>query len=800
MIDVSGNNVHPTRLRVTFVAERAHPFAPGGETDRLSEAAGKVPSALPGINAQLILPYIDQTEKDVKRVGLYDSLTKLPPLEVAIGAKIIHSEISTLYSPLNPGYPVYFIDQRQQANTGDIEGVAAFNLAAVALIERSGPSPDIVQLMGPFSALAGVYIWDQKNSYGIPDVGSNYYLNTWTVFAVDTLRNAGSAEFDASRLPEIGLQWGGKIPSWLLFKLKLNLIKAGLKAANITCTWGYDDIIAAANDDAHFAAILKERKSTGALVGLFPGNSSRSTADEAARRFLGIYRSLECNPLGRPRGSFEAAQQTTPSLPWELLPLEKLRANAELGKFIDSISAEDVSLLEKEASVSGEDRFKNVRTLDDVNALLKFLRTGPICKFESGMREKGLGVFIDPFYAGDLDRLLSAEFELTDCSEPRVLKAFEGQQRTTIYQAMKILGVIDHVARLLERLQFISSVENREYVDLVEILSTRGDPELTGEVGLKEAATDYRLLLAIYNTIKFNPRLFMCFALGTILHDVGKCLRHDMHPLKGVEILKSIKAVGFLFTKEEIDFIGKIILYHSTFGDSAITKEVSTKYIENLYSAYADPRKRSNLLDCLFLLGVADMDGGREKSLLSFYKLRLFHKVYDKVIGASDPEDLKEILKELGLEIKSWGINRWKHFAAGKVVIEKNGDRSKIDQDEAVAEQELAEHCKTSKKNISDFYEYLGFLDRMYGLEDAVKEIDDPKMRARLLIHLVELMRFIHDNNTHFDSFKLVNFSKDDIGRLTAAMENENITLPNIAGVIDYTYDEESELVEISIK
>jgi starch synthase len=210
-------------MRVAVLSAEAVPYS---KTGGLGDVAGALPKALKqvGVDALLVTPCYRQTKGEyLWRVALDDLWVDWRGRQYR--AKVFYSEAN--------GSPTFLIDAPEYFHRDSIYGYredherfAFFNHAALLLLKRIGPAPDIVHLNDWHCGFAAVEIahlryWD------------SYWANTRTVFSVHNLAYQGV--FDAGELWQFGFGSDFERNSFM-FNGAASAMKAGLSASDMLST------------------------------------------------------------------------------------------------------------------------------------------------------------------------------------------------------------------------------------------------------------------------------------------------------------------------------------------------------------------------------------------------------------------------------------------------------------------------------------------------------------------------------------------------------------------------------------
>ena len=179
-------------MRVAVISAEAVPYS---KTGGLGDVAGALPKALQrvGIDSVLITPCYWQTK------GAYLWNIAIDDLAVPWKGATYHAK--AFYSEAN-GSPTFLIDAPSLFHrdsiygyTEDYERFAFFNHAALALLQRIGPAPDIVHLNDWHCGFAAVEIASRRRY-------ERYWQPTRTVFSIHNMAYQG--EFGLSQLAALG--------------------------------------------------------------------------------------------------------------------------------------------------------------------------------------------------------------------------------------------------------------------------------------------------------------------------------------------------------------------------------------------------------------------------------------------------------------------------------------------------------------------------------------------------------------------------------------------------------------------
>ncbi len=210
-------------MRVAIISAEAVPYS---KTGGLGDVAGALPKALNriGIDSLLITPCYLQTK------GEYLWETAIDDLWVGWRGQGFNAK--AFYSEAN-GSPTFLIDAPSLFHrdsiygyTEDYERFAFFNHAALALLERIGPAPDIIHLNDWHCGFAAVELAARRHYEA-------YWRNTRTVFSIHNMAYQGG--FGMGELSELGFTSSFARNSFN-FNSYASAMKAGLEVSDTLST------------------------------------------------------------------------------------------------------------------------------------------------------------------------------------------------------------------------------------------------------------------------------------------------------------------------------------------------------------------------------------------------------------------------------------------------------------------------------------------------------------------------------------------------------------------------------------
>ena len=151
------------------------------------------------------------------------------------------------------------------------------------------------------------------------------------------------------------------------------------------------------------------------------------------------------------------------------------------------------------------------------------------------------------------------------------------------------------------------------------------------------------LLLQLYNQLTCDEKALVKLAI--LLHDSGKGRRQKHHEV-GAKLLK-VYAQKLGFSPHLIEWGATLIKYHTAMTETAYNKDIHS---EKVVLAFLAPLQHKKLLDMLYLLTYADINGvGRE--IYTSYNAKLLRELYMLSLEALQrTEILDEVSKRLKKE------------------------------------------------------------------------------------------------------------------------------------------------------
>jgi starch synthase len=212
-------------LRVAILTSEAVPFA---KTGGLGDVAGALPKALIGtgeVDATLIMPLYEQTNRALLKELLFDTLE----VEWTGGNR----HVRVFLSEETIGAPAFLIDAPEYFARPSVYGYrddhtryAFFCRAALALLKRLGPPPDIVH-GNDWPCGFAIAELRARRAY------DEFYRRTRTLFSIHNLAYQGA--FDPRDLGPLGFGWGEMHNAFML-EGAASALKAGLMLSDALST------------------------------------------------------------------------------------------------------------------------------------------------------------------------------------------------------------------------------------------------------------------------------------------------------------------------------------------------------------------------------------------------------------------------------------------------------------------------------------------------------------------------------------------------------------------------------------
>jgi starch synthase len=212
-------------LRVAILTSEAVPFA---KTGGLGDVAGALPKALIGtgeVDASLIMPLYEQTNRGLLKELLFDNLE----VEWTGGnrhVRVFLSEDAIRAPAFLIDAPEYFARPNVYGYRDDHLRYAFFCRAALALLKRLGHPPDIVHGNDWPCGFAVAELKARR-------VYDDFYRGTRTLFSIHNLAYQGA--FDPGDLGYLGFGWGDVHNAFLL-EGAASALKAGLMLSDALST------------------------------------------------------------------------------------------------------------------------------------------------------------------------------------------------------------------------------------------------------------------------------------------------------------------------------------------------------------------------------------------------------------------------------------------------------------------------------------------------------------------------------------------------------------------------------------
>jgi starch synthase len=248
-------------LRVAILTSEAVPFAKTGGLGDVASALPKALRAVGDVDVSLVLPLYAQTDRGLVREQLFDNL--------AVEWMGTTRRAAVWYSLDTIGAPTFLIDAPEYFARSSIYGFrddherfAFFCRAALALLRRLGPPPDVVHGNDWPAGFAMAELKARRRS------GDPYYARTRTLFSIHNLAYQGT--FDPGALAALGFAYG-EVHDAFLHEGAASALKAGLMLSDMLSTVSrrYADEIQTPEQGYGLDWLLRLRR--GRLVGITNG-------------------------------------------------------------------------------------------------------------------------------------------------------------------------------------------------------------------------------------------------------------------------------------------------------------------------------------------------------------------------------------------------------------------------------------------------------------------------------------------------------------------------------------------------
>ncbi|MBN2057245.1 MAG: glycogen/starch synthase [Candidatus Saganbacteria bacterium] len=835
-------------LRVVHVATQADPYVTAKMRPGLSQVAGKVPAAQTGLGLEtsLVLPLFRTTQEIISNLG--QRPVPVATLKLRFGPEALEAEVTTLPSATEPQFPIYFIGNagyfgqaKMYGWTNDLERFAFFCHAAMELQRHLGTAPDVFDCHDWQSSLLPVFlrlaIANSRLDFPVVD---KFFNNTAAVLSVHDFAFTGQASNPAFH--QLHLGWERYLPGYAEFYGQLSPLKAGLYQADRTLARSQEYIRAVIEERyglPGFSGIARERFAAGRLVGLWADETAwrpdQELTDELAldwaKRTLAVYRSV----VPRPFAEMSLAEATSPPSDYlSLTAYEELsQASPVAAELYLKLNRTEKALIEDALDRGERKRFTRVKEPEDLRDILRLLRLEPAAGLEAKLIAEGLQEFIEPFFAGDIDRIFSLDLTFSRCPalveelrdsepgfSPEKISIFEAFSR---YRGADNTSLLDHTIGLLKTLKRISLAIDLTDGELAEELAHRGN--LRGKESLSGNTADFRHFFAVFNYVaqEQGHQFYRAFLVAVLLHDLGKIIRHDTHARVGGQMLKTIRAFRGLLNDPELEFARKLIQHHSIFGDTIVLREQNPDDMHEIHDIFPDRRLRDLAIKALYLIGIADMDAIGRRGRLTPESIRKVRQAYHAVLFARDTEHLSQRLEDLGFGQEFEGANRWNRW----VVREKDANKEIRERDASLAALELEHFAQRSveremhddlvslsdsssskrrkgirrqfhlrvREKIAQTKQQLGALEDIRKMDYLSQSLEDARLRARLLIWLAEHTRTKAVRNVSFELNFRKKIFRQELTKLVGLLEK--FDLEEISNAFEADFDMAEDLLEL---
>ena len=720
-------------MKVYHIAYKAVPFVPADQARGLAEIAGKFPAVESGlgIKSGLILPLFKPTLDMIDQLNLRDKMK----LAETIPASRFFPESSPVVkiwrmdSPL--GYPTYFVENERYSelpkiygHLNDLEIAFDFADSVLQLLPRLGPAPNALMLHDWQLAALAIKMAQQVKYFG-----DDQFRGTKMIGFIHDPNYQG--RFKRDDFPQARMAWEHHIPPWVEFWKDISMLKGLLYQTDVSLI--RSTALINSMKEGHIAegfhGITQERVDAGKLVAICDNDDQWSPqkelsvhdAEEGVAREITVLRSL----LDFPFTGMDHSKPTLPPLKPRVLTMIEIFNNLQplVSGLYAQLDPRNRSRIEEEVKAGHDDRFSSIRSLGDLKRIVDFLNITPTCDFENEMRTAGLDEFLEYFYPNDINRLLSVELKLAGSKNTGLHPPADGRTTITVYEAMKQLGILEHVLLVFKLMNIIFEAKDTNEVALRNVLDKRG---------LSSNAADCWTLSLRFRDM--SASMMMPFLLGILLHDIGNFIENKNHHAHGRNLLGEAplqSAILALVSEPELEWIRTLVYYHLIFGTFIIDEDSKYNKILKFWELSPDAEKRKVLIDAMVVLSVVDT---RARAVIDSIEHERLKRIHEALIDAKDLNDLEARFKSRGFGEKSKGQSRWDGY-----VLKSAGARINLTKMKAV-EREKEKFWRTRNLNRSAFQKILGSF-AIYPLKKLMGRIEDPVHRARFFMFLVDLYR-----------------------------------------------------------
>lgn len=245
-------------MRVAVISAEAVPYS---KTGGLGDVAGALPKALKriGIDAFLITPCYWQTKGEYLWHTAFDDL-RINWRGRSVVTKAFYSEANGSPTFLID-YPPLFHRDSIYGYSEDHERFAFFDHAALALLERLGPAPDIIHLNDWHCGFAAVELASRRRR-------EDYWRRARTVFSIHNMAYQGG--FGMSQLPALGFT-SEFAKNAFSFNGYASAMKAGLEVSDTLSTVSKSYSLEIQTPENGCGLDWLTRKRAGRLIGITNG-------------------------------------------------------------------------------------------------------------------------------------------------------------------------------------------------------------------------------------------------------------------------------------------------------------------------------------------------------------------------------------------------------------------------------------------------------------------------------------------------------------------------------------------------
>jgi len=414
------------------------------------------------------------------------------------------------------------------------------------------------------------------------------------------------------------------------------------------------------------------------------------------------------------------------------------------------------------------------------------------------LKSEGISEFSHYFSLDELVRLIIIEIDNSKSECEELKETYPKDAKIHLIEALENIRILPHVMKTMRTLELLCKIKDYGEKKVKAYLRTRGNPAEIDEKGISESISYFFKFNDIVDELKFYPRLYRVLLASLWLHDIGKLIADEYHFLLSGKILRTNddikKKLLSMFNEEELEWITFLAENHSIISDTAILKERDIFYVfERVVSAPGSKETKKKLLKALLIISICDVEAYNR---MSDQRIRDMFDIYQKALKLIEEERPIDNLMDEEMNNIEWGKIRFRAWTI------KEGSKTPEIEEREGKEELIRIYPDELVRN--SFFEKLGEIELVGLIYDLRREIDNPKLRARLLVWLVSLMKKYKENGYTWCEFCITRFNRDvfakEVRYLTDLLQSQ--ALENIESFLRINFDEERKglLIRIPIK